>query len=261
MYPGKDCKKSMPKYPWGNATPSCTHATIVDPTTGKWGCGANGATPSNLRPAGASIYGVEDLAGNLYEWMADGYKSDIYKTGPSVDPVGPSSSVRVYRGGAYYVKSDSPYLRTASRKATYYNTSGPYGLTMRCAWPAADCDDGEVCTVDKRVNGQCTHKDSDSDSDDNDGDSDDNDGDTTTTATSLPHRRTRIFRAFSSTNCLSSRFVLSNSFFSCCSYSSHAAGARFTSRRSYIYLKVRQSEAGQTWRRAQVTHSRHANKR
>ncbi len=81
-------------YPWGNR--------FVDGER----CNGNNAvgttTMVNEFPEGRSPYGVWDMCGNVYEWCADYYDEDYYKTSPSSNPKGPDGDQeRVVRGGSY----------------------------------------------------------------------------------------------------------------------------------------------------------------
>ena len=68
------------------------------------------ASPVGLYPRGASPFGVEDLAGNVWEWCQDFY--DTYKRVERTNPRGPQHGTqRVCRGGSW----KSPFV---SLKAT-----------------------------------------------------------------------------------------------------------------------------------------------
>jgi iron(II)-dependent oxidoreductase len=55
-------------------------------------------------PAGASVYGAMDMAGNVWEWVADWYGTNYYSESPRRNPSGPTSGRhRVLRGGAWDV--------------------------------------------------------------------------------------------------------------------------------------------------------------
>lgn len=63
--------------------------------------------PVNSLPEGASPFGLYHMAGNVWEWVADGYDPIYYDRSPAENPTGPAVSVtddRVLRGGGY----DSP---------------------------------------------------------------------------------------------------------------------------------------------------------
>jgi formylglycine-generating enzyme required for sulfatase activity len=54
------------EYPWGNEKPDATRANYKE-------SGPQQATPVGLYPFGATPEGVEDMAGNVWEWMASWY--------------------------------------------------------------------------------------------------------------------------------------------------------------------------------------------
>ena len=92
-------------YPWGEGI-DCYRANY-------FGC-MDGTTAVGSYSSGASPYGVYDMAGNVWEWVADWYFEYYYANSPQRNPQGPSSGeYRVVRGGSWfdYVKK----LRAASR--------------------------------------------------------------------------------------------------------------------------------------------------
>ena len=65
-------------------------------------------------PRGASPYGAMDIAGNVWEWVADGYEYGYYARAPDRNLRGPlCGKTKVLRGGSGI--SDSQYTRTTYR--------------------------------------------------------------------------------------------------------------------------------------------------
>ena len=81
-------------YPWGDAVPTCELATIDK-------CGASSTAPVGSHPAGNSVQGLSDLAGNVWEWVADGYHAD-YRGAPANGKAWEDTTEqRIVRGGAF----------------------------------------------------------------------------------------------------------------------------------------------------------------
>ena len=97
-------------YPWGDEPPNefnSNSQNIVGDTT-RVGSYAEGASP----------FGVLDMAGNVWEWVADRYQPNYYKKSPLENPQGPSAEevqnlYRVIRGGSF--QEDGIFLRLVNR--------------------------------------------------------------------------------------------------------------------------------------------------
>jgi formylglycine-generating enzyme required for sulfatase activity len=118
-------------FPWGNQALSCDRA-VMDAGGGA-GCGRGGTLPVGSKPDGASPYGMFDMSGNVWEWVADYYSSTTYQdcAGGCSDPTGPSSGeFRVMRGGCF-VNSTPANLRASTRVGFRANFADD-GVGVRC---------------------------------------------------------------------------------------------------------------------------------
>ena len=90
-------------YPWGNAWDAEKCNNWYDHNAAGGGYKRYQTAPVGSYPSGASPYGLQDMAGNVWEWVADWYVS--YPGSPS--PFDYTGSYRVLRGGSWGV-SDNP---------------------------------------------------------------------------------------------------------------------------------------------------------
>ena len=100
-------------YPWGNEAPNANLANFsmnVKDTTevGKYS------------PAGDSPYGLSDMAGNVWQWIADWYSETYYASSPASNPQGPTKGqYRALRGGSW--DDSSIGIRTTYRGSYFPN--------------------------------------------------------------------------------------------------------------------------------------------
>jgi formylglycine-generating enzyme required for sulfatase activity len=110
-------------FPWGNdlGTGSANYDGLDTVAVGSY-------------EGGKSVYGVYDMAGNVWEWVSDWYSESYYSISPLVNPKGPDSGERfVQRGGGFYLKSNavsymSTYFRSQPAPDEVYDSTG-----FRCA--------------------------------------------------------------------------------------------------------------------------------
>jgi formylglycine-generating enzyme required for sulfatase activity/serine/threonine protein kinase len=132
------------KYPWGDDDPAAGYLNACGKECVAWGIkngidekamyqvddGFANTAPVGSFPKGASRYGVKDVVGNVWEWVADWYA--MYPTGEQKDPKGPAEGTeRVIRGGAWN-GSYASWVRPTFR---YKDAPGKrsYGIGFRCA--------------------------------------------------------------------------------------------------------------------------------
>ena len=82
-------------YPWGDGDPDCSLANFG----GSNGCVGDTSSVGS-HPAGASPYGVQDMAGNVREWVADWWYVNYSIFSTISNPLGPvAGDYKVSRGG------------------------------------------------------------------------------------------------------------------------------------------------------------------
>jgi eukaryotic-like serine/threonine-protein kinase len=109
-------------YPWGEQEPDgqlCNFGLLYKTTT----------PVDQFSPQGDSPYGVADLAGNVWEWVADWYGEFPGKIG--ANPKGPArGDQKILRGGSWY--DGARYMRTMDRFRYQPGGSHKY-FGFRCA--------------------------------------------------------------------------------------------------------------------------------
>ncbi len=124
-------------YPWGEAVGRSDLANFADANTSfAWSDknvndGHAETSPVGAFPRGASPFGVEDLAGNVWEWCGDYYEA--YKSGAErVNPSGPKTGLqRILRGGSWKTRFTS--MRSTGRSFNDPNfASNDVGFRLVC---------------------------------------------------------------------------------------------------------------------------------
>ncbi len=109
------------KYPWGNAEPTCARANYEQ-------CGNRVKRVGSLS-AGATPEGLQDMAGNVWEWVADCYEG--YSSSPQNNPSKEQcSGARVYRGGSWFYSAARLRASVRDRHVAGYRNNN---LGFRCA--------------------------------------------------------------------------------------------------------------------------------
>jgi formylglycine-generating enzyme required for sulfatase activity len=132
------------KYPWGDDSPSAELLNACGKECMAWGAkngvkenamydtddGFPNTAPVGSFPKGASRYGLKDVVGNVWEWVADYYGP--YGKDEQKDPKGPASGDEMVIRGGGWNGSEASWVRPTFRyKAVPGERS--YGVGFRCA--------------------------------------------------------------------------------------------------------------------------------
>jgi len=105
---GEGTGEGVNRYPWGEKWRE-DHCNSQE-------TGLGTTSPVGLFPQGAAGGGIQDMAGNVWEWCHDWYAEDYYaRSRDARNPAGPEKGeYRVLRGGSWYDKG-STYCRCGAR--------------------------------------------------------------------------------------------------------------------------------------------------
>jgi len=113
-------------YPWGNTAPN---GTLLN-----YNNNLGDTTEVGKYPAGASIYGALDMAGNVQEWVSDFFDAGYYYISPLSNPLGPDTGwLHIVRGGAW--GDDDNGVRSSYRTTNLPSVEYNY-IGFRCAMDA-----------------------------------------------------------------------------------------------------------------------------
>ncbi len=119
-------------YPWGNEHPTCEVTVMDGSLAGELGCKTGNTFDVGSKHEGASPYGAMDMAGNLWEWVADWHDDEYYQVSPENNPKGPTTGIyKVARGGDFFSRKGYE-LRSSSR---FFYEPSDYSIAVgfRCA--------------------------------------------------------------------------------------------------------------------------------
>ncbi|MEQ8676687.1 MAG: SUMF1/EgtB/PvdO family nonheme iron enzyme [Aggregatilineales bacterium] len=114
-------------YPWGNDWVRAYARVRVPAEEASDLAGEVGSIPQNV-----SSFGVQDMAGNVAEWVSDFYQADYYLQNPNgVNPQGPpSGTTKVVRGGSW---NTPPFFTRTVHRQEYAPTDSLLFMGFRCA--------------------------------------------------------------------------------------------------------------------------------
>ncbi len=88
-------------------------------------------SPVDAFPSGASPFGVLNMAGNVWEWVADWYDASYYAHSPARNPQGPASGTqRITRGGGIF---DDHVFTTSTMRRRFTPDVASTSVGFRCA--------------------------------------------------------------------------------------------------------------------------------
>ncbi|MCZ6680191.1 MAG: SUMF1/EgtB/PvdO family nonheme iron enzyme [Candidatus Poribacteria bacterium] len=127
------------RYPWGDE---------IDSPKANYGFNVGRTTPVGNYPSNG--YGLYDMAGNVWEWCMDEYRSGFYANSPRKNPIAGGliafannnfttvKTIRVLRGGSW---GDDPYVLRVADRLVYGPSLAFNVFGFRCAGSVLSAED------------------------------------------------------------------------------------------------------------------------
>jgi len=121
------------RWPWGDTFTQRIKDTTIHANV--WKQSGARLQPVGTYQTGVSPYGAYDMAGNVWEWVADRYSDTYYRRSPDRNPKGPAvGSRRVVKGGSWL---NPEMLARCSTRIGQYPAIGTSFIGFRLAKDAA----------------------------------------------------------------------------------------------------------------------------
>lgn len=127
---------ALRQYPWGDVFDgrylnSCDASCEEPQANTAFDDGYPAAAPVASFAGGRSAYGLFDMAGNVWEWVADWYDPGYYLVSAAANPTGPESGEdKVVRGGSWF---DTGNFAATSIRFPSAPTNADETIGFRCA--------------------------------------------------------------------------------------------------------------------------------
>lgn len=112
------------RFPWGDSPPDRSHAQFA--------ARYNETAPVTDFAAGASPYGVRDMAGNAWEWVSSAYRPYPYNATDGREDLA-AGQVRGTRGGGHDSPAGEITTTQRGRNLSRNPASGHHNIGFRCA--------------------------------------------------------------------------------------------------------------------------------
>jgi formylglycine-generating enzyme required for sulfatase activity len=132
-------------YVWGDTPPSASTKPLANLFDGAFPYkntakdGYAGTSPVTHFPPNA--FGLYDMAGNCWQWMADFYRPDTYQSNGGTDPLGPTDSLDpdepgitkyVQRGGSFLCSAEYCVRYRVAGRGKGARDTGASNVSFRC---------------------------------------------------------------------------------------------------------------------------------